>query len=310
MAFNQWKETTPADASAAMLDSKTMWKAAGWTIEESSDGTTYNASGDEITHAGSGAGGMANTKAWFRMSNGGVEYTVMRGTIDYQYRIKCSPLATFSGGTPGATQTPTATDEKVLLGAGTEGTPTYETLFPTVGGTYRLKGGADSTSPDFWVGCFPTGGGTQSHAFLHESLDAVEPTDGAPFHTICGNAALSKTNLTAETESGSNVRSLATVAAVTPATWDVIPAHSLEAVGQSVPTGLPVNPITGNDESFPIMYMRRAAIANPGYKGVGSFMKWLGISRTTGDTLTLSTTRDRIVFGDVSLPWQGTVPTV
>jgi hypothetical protein len=39
-------------------------------------------------------------------------------------------------------------------------------------------------------------------------------------------------------------------------------------------------------------------------------MRWTGISRAAGDTLSVSGTRDRIIYGAISLPWDGTVPTV
>ena len=91
----------------------------------------------------------------------------------------------------------------------------------------------------------------------------------------------------------------------------MFPALRYQSVSAQVyPVFGSTNPISTKDEAFPIVYARRGVIANPGYKGVGFMMKWLGVSRTTGDTLTVDSTRDRIVFGDVSFPWQGTVPTV
>jgi hypothetical protein len=45
---------------------KSFMKSAGWTVPQSSDGLTLDQSGtDKITHANSGAGGMANQFAWF-----------------------------------------------------------------------------------------------------------------------------------------------------------------------------------------------------------------------------------------------------
>ncbi len=45
---------------------KTFMKTAGWTVPQSSDGLTLDQSGvDKITHANSGAGGMANQFSWF-----------------------------------------------------------------------------------------------------------------------------------------------------------------------------------------------------------------------------------------------------
>jgi hypothetical protein len=54
---------------ALWYDWKTFMKGSGsasdWTVIASSDGLTMNLSGDQITQAGNGAGGMANPQSWF-----------------------------------------------------------------------------------------------------------------------------------------------------------------------------------------------------------------------------------------------------
>ena len=67
---------------------------------------------------------MANTSAWFRISNpDGVEYVCQRGINNLQWRVKVSPTVGFTGGSPGATQVPSATDEGIVLGGGTDASP-------------------------------------------------------------------------------------------------------------------------------------------------------------------------------------------
>lgn len=312
MAFSQWVEIDTVDGAQSIYALKEMLKQAGWVVSSSSDGTTYNATGDEITHGGSGAGGMANNRAWFRISNpNDVEYVIQRSTsLNYQYRVKCSPANRFIGGSPNATTVPSATDEGILLGGGTDASPSFETWFSTTS-NFRYKAGADSASPyHFWAVAIPIGGGSANHVFVHEGLDATEPTDGAPFHTLIGSSDPQDSNISNESESGNTTRSFGTVPSTTPSTWVVIPALTYNSTsGQAVPL-LPTNPITGKDESFPIPYARRTASGNAGWKGVGSMMRWATPSRSNGDTLTISSSRDRIIFGDISLPWQGTVPTV
>jgi hypothetical protein len=316
MAFAFWTETDTHTGAVSVFNLKAMLKLAGWTIPESSDGTTYNAAGDQISVGGSGAGGMANNSAWFRMVNPlGVEYVVQRGTTNLVWRVKCSPIDGFAGGST-ATQVPgNATDEYEILGAGTDAAPTFETWFAADNG-YRYKAGADSAAPfHFWSMAIPIGGGVTSHVFAHEGLVAVEPTDGAPFHVMIGNTDLILSPaFTTETEAGSSTRSYATRAQIVPliADWTVMNGHSYNGVAVLAPLGSVVSPITSKDESFPILYGRRALASggNPGYKGIGSMMRWLGLTKTNASTLTILTTRDRITFGDVSVPWQGTVPTV
>lgn len=314
MAFTQWTETTPATGAVAMFNLKEMLKAASWIVKSSSDGTVFNATGDEIITGASGAGGMANNSAWFRIDNpDGVEYVVQRGTTNLVWRVKVSADDTFIGGTPGPTQVPSATDEGVSLGVGTDGAPTFENFFGA-DASYRHKGGADSATPyHFWSGAFPTGGGVQNHAFAHLGLSAVESTDGSPFVTVIGDTELADTNLSAEVEVFNDTRAFGYVAAIAPttATYVVMSAATYNtAVAQAFPSGIPTNPISIDDEGIPIPFLRRSAIANPGWKGVSTVMKWLGVDRTNGDTLSVTSTRDRIIFGNVSLPWQGTVPTV
>jgi len=316
MAFAQWVETDTHTGPVSIFNLKTMLKLAGWTVPQSSDGTTYFPASDGITTGAAGAGGMANNSAWFQIVNpDGVEYVIQRGTTNLVWRVKASPIDGFAGGET-ATQVPgNVTDEYEILGGGTDAAPTFESWF-TTDNTYRYKAGADSASPyHFWSTAFVLGGGVLSHVFVHEGLVAVEPTDGAPFHVMIGNTDLVLAPaFTTETEGASSTRSYGTRAQVAPviADWTVMNGLSYFGVGVVAPGGGVTNPITAKDESFPIVYARRSAASggNPGYKGVGSMMRWLGTSKVNGSTLTISTTRDRITFGDVSLPWQGTVPTV
>lgn len=104
--------------------------SAGWTKVSDSDGTTYSAGGTQITGGGSGANGFNNTRAWARMQDpaGRREITlqvVSAATINSAtVRIKMSESSKFTGGSPAATVTPSAVDEQILAGAGTDASPT------------------------------------------------------------------------------------------------------------------------------------------------------------------------------------------
>jgi hypothetical protein len=82
----------------------------------SSDGSTYNATGDQITSSSSGAGGMDNASAWYRITDPGSvrEYLFQRVSAHYSWIWQYSALDKFSGGTPDATTLPTATDSQGL----------------------------------------------------------------------------------------------------------------------------------------------------------------------------------------------------
>ena len=138
--------TIVTNGSEAIFRLKAQMKAAGWVVNQSSDGSTYNAAGDQITLAGSGAGGMDNANAWFELQEpetNGRTWSFQHIT-ESTWRVKLSVAAGFSGGTPGITRVGSATDEQVMLGAGTDAAPTGTTLFGAAG-TYRIHCTAQST---------------------------------------------------------------------------------------------------------------------------------------------------------------------
>jgi hypothetical protein len=96
-----------------------MLVSAGWTYRASGDGTggTYNATGKVFTGTGAGALGWANSGAWARIQDPGAvrEITVQHNNAGGAI-IKYSQLAKFTGGSPSATTTPTATDERAIRG--------------------------------------------------------------------------------------------------------------------------------------------------------------------------------------------------
>ena len=321
MAFT-FTKSSPSTGSVAIYELKERLKSAGWTVLSSSDGTTYNSGGDQITGGGSGANGMANTNAWFRIRDpGGVaSFIFQRGTTNVLWRIKYSRSAGFTGGSPSATQTPSATDENTFWGGGTDASPTFGTLFST-DGTYRWNVGADNAAPyGWWAGSFPIGGGNPLTALVYEPVTGAEATDSSKyvFYIASSTAGASPFLYAAgglSTEAfASNTHAIyGYVPSAGTGAFTTFPALALYvANGGTVvaPTGLGTNPITTKDESFPIVFARRAAFPPSAYKGVSTLMKWCGTTRATGDTLTVSTSRDRIVYRDVSLPWDGTVPTV
>lgn len=160
----------PATGGEAMFRLKEVLKLAGWTVPESSDGTTYNPAGDQITTGAAGAGGMNNDNAWFVVEEpsgaGGRQWCFQCVlAASEQWRIKLSAATGFGIGNPSATQVPQAVDEVVLRGSGTDAAPTGTTLFPT-NGTYRVHciaqdaavGPVGNECYGFWF--FVTGTGT------------------------------------------------------------------------------------------------------------------------------------------------------
>jgi hypothetical protein len=288
----------------------------GWSVKSSGDASTYNSTGDQISHDGSGANGMDNSKAWFRIQMPTAqsvtrEFTFQRGTSDYQCRIKYSYSAGFTGGSPDATTTPSATDEQILWGSGTDAAPGFSTLFPSSGTwMYNCCAGNSSEGYAFYGIAIPQGGGSTVHYIIWEALldNSYPSEDVDPYIIIMEDIAMTLSSLSSS--SASPVRGY--LAKGLPAEdWVMIPALSHEDTGSNIEQALSVNPHTGKDDALPIMYARRAAFAAPtGYKGVGRMMKWIGTYRYTATTLTISSSKDRIVFDAVSLPWDGSNPII
>lgn len=134
-----------ATSAGAFYRLKEVLKAAGWTIPSSSDGTTYSAVADVVTSSTTGAGGLFNTNAWFRVQEPGGrrEFVVQHTNASTAYRVKYSAMAKFTGGSPGAARVPSATDEQVIAGSGTDAAPTGAAYFNT--GNHRVMVIANST---------------------------------------------------------------------------------------------------------------------------------------------------------------------
>ncbi len=317
MAFF-FSKSTPATGAVAMYELVALLVSVGWSVLASSDGTTYNSSGMAISSGASGAGGFANNSAWVRIrmpgGAGAQEYTIQRGTTNLVWRIKRSRTNPFNGGSPGATQTPSATNEGVVIGGGTDAAPTFATFHAT-DNTYRWHCAADNAAPyGFWSGAYPVGGGNPGAVLILDPLSFTPPGDADPY-LLCvgctGSNQLSITTLTAESGSATTTRMLASVVGTAPTTYQQFPACKLSTDGGDVvPSGLATDPITTKDPTLPMILARRAALADPAYKGQTTIMRWLAITRGTGNLLQVSTPNDRIVYRAVSLPWDGSTPAV
>lgn len=107
---------------------------AGWTIQSYGTGTT----GSYVT---SGAGWnlaaiSTNTRAWVRVREPGARgrewiFQVFNGSPNwYQARIKYSANSKFTGGSPDAQTTPSAADERLVVGTGTDASPGAAVICP------------------------------------------------------------------------------------------------------------------------------------------------------------------------------------
>ena len=296
-------------------------KQAGWTVTKSSDGTTVNASGDRITGYATGSAGLNNSGAWYVLQAPGAvagatrQICVQRtSTGAHAFTITYSYSAGFTATAGSATVAPTATD---LV------TP-CSSLFAT-SASYRFSIGADNAAPyGFYMFAFPVGGGNPYSCLIMDPLAAgtYDALDVDPYIFYAPAYAgitypqwtpLIYTGITAETYALGCPYSFYKKG-LSGEGFVITPGQKYSSASRLViPSAVGANPYSGKDNVFPIAYLRRSGLALPnGWKGVGTFMKWIGTSRTTGDTLSVASTgaKDYIVVGSVALPWNGSTPTV
>lgn len=296
----------------AMFDLKELLVAAGWVVMASGGGTgsgLYSAIGDVIATAAI----MNTSRAWVRIQDpaGGREFCWQRGSGgNAAWWIKVSAEDKFTGGAADEDDMPTATDEQNLHGSTTAGT----TLFAAAA-TYHHHCAADNAAPyGFYLFDLVNGTGAQDMAFVFEPLVTgtypVEDDDPALYY-VRQSTPFNINQLSAggtgpfgwwakDTGGEAFVRYPACV--------------YNDSGGTRQFPGVGTNPENNKDDTIPIPYIRGSAsfATQIGVKGLaGTVMRWQGVTRATGDTLSVTVARDRIIVGNVALPWDpGVVPVI
>jgi hypothetical protein len=263
-----------ANGSVAIYNLKETLKQAGWAVKSSGDGTSnYDATGDTITSSGGGLHGMANANAWFRIQSpagaGGREYTFQRGGGNQSWRCKYSASAGFTGGTPDFQQTPSATDQQILLGSGTDGAPNFS--IGLSGSASRVHIGTQTAAPYDWYLLEVENGSITAYCYLLGVglVPGLYPSgDADPWITgwTVTNPSINQLCSTSTgLGSGYYKKGLVGEAFVKYRCY----------YDSNYPTNFPVNPITGNDEAIPMPVGRNIADGNGGTKGWVSSIKVL-----------------------------------
>lgn len=157
---------TPANPHTALFLLKaqlllsTCGPSPNWTITKSSNGTVFAAQGDVILTAAdlatSGAWFVAQGKVWYDQNVAYYTQLCFQTDGGRGLRVKVSPRAGFTGGTPGLTRTPSAVDEQYILGGGTDVSPTYTNYFKTIVG--RMQGWVSEVNEGQWFATYDVGG--------------------------------------------------------------------------------------------------------------------------------------------------------
>lgn len=304
---------TATNTTDAIFQLKQFLVSVGWTITESSDGTTYSSSGDIITSSSSGANGFNNNYAWFTIQQPSSLRALQfqRGFGDVYFRIKYSAVG-FHTGTPSAilvSSAPTL-DNNAIFGLGSDHFPGF---YPLSNSINVLQMAADSSAPyGFYFITYALGIPNVGNAIILDPVINAPIQDTDQYVVYIDNSiyTLKYRNFSNPKRCGFAYykRGLPEQAfAKVPANYF---SYLYNGVNIAAPFDLPTNPINSNDDLFPIFYILSTAYTTVSiqYKGVSSLMKWCGTSRTNASLIQLSSPGDRIIFGNVNLPWNNTTP--
>jgi len=320
---------TPATGAEAMYNFKQLLVAAGWVVVSSSNGTTLQA-GDLIT---SGAV-LANANAYFVVkqplgatgSYGGVrrELGFQRTTTNLVWRITYThSSASTNGGS--ATVMPNDTgnvERRWIFADGAAG----QTLFAT-DNTYRWHCVADNEAPyGFWAGAYPIGGGNPTTMILMDPMisGSFPHTDNDPYVFYAGSSNV----LVQDAAGNNNAMNQVSTASLphTPKCWLAKGVTGESFTGIGIPSlswynaatitatnTLGTNPSNAKDDVLPVFWARQSAAGGTtGFKGFSSLLRAKNVVRSTGDTLstTSSGSKDWICMRDYVVRWDGSTPTV
>lgn len=336
MAYVFTKNLTPTSGAVAVFNLKQALKASGWTVLKSSDGSTYNASGDQLTAGNTVVGGLQNIKAWFVIQQPAASFGAQRQfcfqcgtTTGDTWRVKYS-LAGFAGGSPGSVQVPSATDEVFIQGGGTDAAPTFTFMCRAPFGTtqpIRQQIMVNDAPPhEFYALSHPQGGGDAKQLLMLDVMvtNTFDVLDVDPHVLLFGSGQ----NIVANDMFGWQQFYGASLDAKTwfkkgmaGALFTPIAANQYAFGNYSGAVGyysftLGLNPYSGKDILLPLMFARTTNEATAiGLKGQSTLMRWNSSARATGDTVSTVSTRDGFcALGPtpncVVFPWDGSVPLV
>lgn len=310
-------------AFGAVFELKQLLKQAGWKVTQSGDGdSAFSPSGDVISHGGSGAGGMNNTGSWFvirqpfaRGAQREFCFHKASSATNQVVRWIYSKAAGFTGGSPGATTPPTASDG-IQMGS----------IVPQPVHSAQMMAETDGAF-GFWLASYSNSPSPTAAILFDPIIEGTyPPEDVDPYVLYAAGAPLRHHAWFLRTNTSNVDEPFVTNSAVGVSTsgehglrtWmtdtDVIPvAANLYFYWQGGTRRYPVNmagahPVANRNALMPVVYTRSQETGVNGAKGVSTYMRF--DSNGTPATAATSSDKKRIRIGHVWLPWDGvTTPT-
>ena len=305
--------SAPATFAACIFALKEQLKTAGWTVTSSSDGTTFNGSGDQISSSGTGAGGMDRGNAWFAIQMPGgtrafaIQLTQVGSGVNGHWRVRYSPSVGFSGGS--ASVMASASDQVTLLNSAG--------WTNSSDGSVRVEIGCDNASPyGFYMFLENNGAGTvrEDGCLIFEPLVGTVTGDVDPYVVILNKAGSAGfdvgTSGIVDFDEGEPVEkwallgsSFTNVSGLSIASFDGLNWHYVSP--QHTPAG-------SLNVMLPVTFALRSAVGGTtGWKGVSTNLVWNGPGNSGFSTFSVSTTRDYIALStSLAVPWNGSTPSV
>lgn len=268
------------------------------------------------------ANGMGTNLSWARRrlpNNLGelcLQYSTS-STVNLTQRIKYSPAATFTGGSPSATRVPSAADEIVFVGAGTDASPTfssssliYNTFFNATSG--RVIARVQDAAPFMWWWSIPgpTGAWPLALSFMDNLTNRATSDSTDPYLLSMYRAASAGTRPGEYLGLGSPNADTVTYARMNVAGTYPVVTGWYPVVQDSGGTIQPLIGTLGPRAADGLFLGRRprwglySGAATPnGKKGVSQLNSWR--LTTVQGVLSYASRSDKIAIGDLIFDWDG-----
>lgn len=287
---------TPATYAEQIWNAIQGMVSAGATIVGSGDGLSATSTTTSILSGGAatGANGFDNTGAWVQLQmparSGVTYYLVIQHDTIGGGRAKLH-TAKMSGSST-ATRVPTG--GTVVLGSGTDASPTYAGLCSSISVKQHVI--YDAAAPfDFFSVAYPSGGGDQTHLLC---WDPIVPHESGATDVVLGICAGWAAMPVDQSSSGlwARVRQGLSGAAIA----QIKMAASVSADGV-------ISGRTGTKRMTTTILYRRQGSGAP-EEEIGKSVLWRASASNIGcpHNGTVTTTRDRAIFGPVVTLWDGT----
>lgn len=291
----------------AFFNFKEILKQAGWVITSSGTGTsgTYNATGDNIlTSANLGA------RAWYVAAHPVVDgyqrylcFQMGTSVTDGSARIKIA-WSPYSAGSPNANTVPGSADEQILLGSGTDASPSTTNLITATTSLNNIFASCGDINEkfSFYFISYPNvtamSSDTVNGFFLMQYLTNTHALDIDPYvYHALGNSPTFNTSTNAFGSNGSSPMKGWYKKGLSGAAFTTYPVVFYGGDGAShMLADMGSNPFDGSVPIFPVL-VGRSNTTNNGVKGIMRDMSISLTPRGSLSTLSVNSIRDKIFMG-------------